>query len=219
MQFREIDTPIVLRGKRMTSYRAPVITEYVDTLTGEIAKATELRSSKEFWPEIYASERCMQREFILNSLRPEVRQFALFVLRFRNQRRGVTPGFEKLVKWYGEITGKRADNVRRYVIPLKEAGIIAGESLLGPLFQIAGKSVAATGHLCEDSNAYSRFVQMRLRQSGIELGVETDKEPEWLKLVVPVAATHSADLPDSTPSYLKELIAQYMQDHPEPQFA
>lgn len=219
MKFREIETPIMLQGKRVTSYRAPVITEYIDTLTGEILQATELRNDKELWQVMYASERCMQREFILNSLRPEVREFALFVLRFRNQRRGVTPGFEGLVKWYAELSGKRADNVRRYIHALTEAGIIAGESLLGPLFQIAGKSVAAGEHLCEDSNAYSRLVLMRLQQRGIESGIETDGEPGWLKFIVPSVETHSAEFPSSMPSHIRELITQYMQEHPEPQFA
>lgn len=219
MKFREIETPIMLHSKRVTSYRAPVITEYVDTLTGEILQATELRNDKELWQVMYASERCMQREFILSSLRPEVREFALFVLRFRNQRRGVTPSFEGLVKWYAELSGKRPDNVRRYIPVLTDAGIIAGESLLGPLFQIAGKSVAAGEHLCEDSNAYSRLVLIRLRQRGMESGFETDGEPGWLQFVVPSVETHNAELPSSMPSHIRELITQYMQDHPEPQFA
>lgn len=219
MKFREITTPIMLRGKEVTSYRASVVTEYVDTLTGAILQAAELRNSKELWPVIHASERCLQREFILNSLRPEVREFAFFVLRFRNQRRGVTPGFGQLAKWYAELEGKRADNVRRYINPLEEAGIIAGDSLLGPLFQIAGKSVAAREHLCEDSNAYSRLVLMRLPQHGMNTGTETDGEPGWLKFAVQSETTHSDVLHPSLPAHLRELISRYVREHPEAQFA
>lgn len=218
-KFREMTTPIMLRGKEVTSYRAPVITEYLDRTTGEILEAKELRKGSELWPEFHVSERCLQREFILNILRPEVREFALFVLTFRNKRRGVTPGFGQLVKWYAELTGKRADNVRRFIKPLEEVGIVAGESLLGPLFQIAGKSVAAWEHLCEDSNAYSRLVLIRLRQRGMDSGLDTDEEPGWLKFVVQVETTHSAVLQPALPAHIKELISRYVLEHPEGQFA
>lgn len=219
MKWREIDQSIMLNGKKVTCYRAPVITEYVDTGTGEILEAKELCKGKELWPELHASERCLQREFILNSLRPEVREFALFVLRFRNQRRGVTPGFDRLVRWYAEFAGKRADNVRRYIKPLEEVGIIAGESLLGSLFQIAGSSVSAREHLCEDSNASSRLglmrVQQRVRDSGIEIG----KEPGWVPFVTQDEATHNAVLRPALPACFRELISRYVLEHPEPQFA
>lgn len=219
MKWREISTPIIRRGKEETCYQAPVITQYVDTHTGEILEAKAIRKDKELWPELHFSERCLQREFILNSLRPEVREFALFVLTFRNKRRGVTPGFRQLVKWYAELAGKRADNVRRFIKPLEEAGIVAGESLLGPLFQIAGKSVAAWEHLCEDSNAYSRLVLIRLRQRGMDSEPNTDEEPGWLKFVVQVETTHSAVLHPALPAHIKELISRYVLERPEGQFA
>lgn len=223
MNWREIDTPIMLRGKKVTCYRGPVITEYVDTCTGEILEATELRKgkdkNKELWPELHASERCLQREFILNSLRPEVREFALFVLRFRNQRRGVTPGFDRLVRWYAELAGKRADNVRRYIKPLEKVGIIAGDSLLGSLFQITGNSVSPREHLCEDSTASSRLglmrVQQRVRDSGIEIG----KEPGWVPFVTQFEITHNAVLHPILPACIRELISRYVLEHPEPLFA
>lgn len=219
MKFREIDQPIMLKCKKVTSYQAPVITEYVDTHTGEILEAKALRDNKELWPAFDFSERCLQRECILNNLRPEVREFALFVLRFKNQRRGVTPGFGQLVKWYAELTGKRADNVRRFIKPLEEAGIVAGDSLLGPLFQIAGKSVAAWEHLCEDSNAYSRLMLILLRQRGMDSGTERDGEPGWLQFVAQVETTYSAGLHPGLPAYIRELINRYVLEHPEAQFA
>lgn len=219
MKWREIDTPIMRRGKEESCYQAPVVTQYVDTHTGEILETKAIRKDKELLPELHFSERCLQREFILNSLRPEVREFALFVLTFRNRRRGVTPGFGQLVKWYAELTGKRADNVRRFINPLEEAGIVAGESLLGPLFQIAGKSVAAWEHLCEDSNAYSRLVLIRLRQRAMDSGPETDGEPGWLSFVAQVETADSAVLHHALPAHIKELISRYVLEHPEGQFA
>lgn len=80
------------RGKKIDAYLAPVVTEYLDTETGEILKADDLRRENrhDFYQPFHASERVLQREAVLNSLRPEVRKFALFVLKFRNHRRGIT---------------------------------------------------------------------------------------------------------------------------------
>lgn len=205
---RKINPPIKLNGKEVTCYQAPVITEYVDTHTGEILEAKGLRNGKELYLELHFSERCLQREFILNSLRPEAREFALFVLAFRNKRRGVTPGFEQLVKWYAELNGKRADNVRRLIKPLEKAEIIAGDSLLGPLFQIAGKSVTAWEHLCEDSNSYSRLVLIRLRQLSMDSGTETDGEPGWIRFAAQVETTSSAVLHPALPAHIREFLSQ-----------
>jgi len=218
-KFREINSPIMQRGKAITSYRAPVITEYVDTLTGEILPATELTSDKELWPVIHASERCMQREFILNSLRPEVQEFALFILRFRNQRRGVTPCFGQLAKWYAELKGKRTDNVRRYFNPLERAGIIAGESLLGTLFQIAGKSITAREHMSEDSNSYSKIALIQLRQRDIAWERENDNELASLKCIAQTDASFNAASFPLLPAHIRAVINRYVQEHPEGQFA
>lgn len=160
---RKIDSPIHLNGEKVTRYKAPCITEYVDMQTGEIIPAIALKNNPEVWPTVHNSERMLQREFILHGLRDEVREFAVFILQFRNQRRGVTPGVEQLVKWYAEITGKQACHVRRYVPPLENAGVIAGSSVLGPLFQIAGRSVSANKHLGEDSEAARKFMLIRAK--------------------------------------------------------
>jgi len=218
MRFREITTPIMLRGKEVTSYRAPVINEYLDRTTGEILSVNELRDSKELWPAFDFSERCLQREFILDSLRPEVREFALFVLRFRNKRRGVSPSFEQLARWFAEITGKRADNVRRYIKPLEKARIIAGESLLGPLFQIAGRSVPTSEHLAEDSNASAEFALLHLKERIKRTGIVIAKEPSWLQYVQP-ERIHSDLLCPELSAALKEFINRYVREHPEACFA
>lgn len=177
---RKLDSPICLNGEKATRCKAPCITEYVDMKTGEIIPAITpeymdmetgkiiparvMKDDPEVWPTVRSSERMLQREFILESLREEVREFAEFVLQFRNQRRGVTPGVEQLVKWYAIFTDKQACHVRRYVKPLEEAGVIAGSSLLGPLFQIAGKSVSANKHCGEDFYASMRFMEMLIKK-------------------------------------------------------
>lgn len=221
LKWREIaENPITLKGKSVTSYQAPFISEYVDTQTGEILPSSQLRNNDELWPTIYASERALQRENILNNFRPEVREFALFVMRFRNQRRGVTPNFEQLVKWYAEIKGKRPDNVRRYLPVLKAAKIIAGDSLLGGLFQIAGKSVRAALHSAEDSNASAMYALLRLRAKHRNHDIDLVPEPYWWKSAQAMPQYSEALCPaPSLPADIKAMIARCVQEHPEAAFA
>ena len=162
-ELKKLSTPIRINGEQIVRYKAPCITEYVDMETGEIIAAAALKDNPkvlptDVWPTVRSSERMLQREFILGSLREEVREFAEFVLQFRNQRRGVTPGVDQLVKWYAILTDKQACHVRRYVKPLEEAGVIAGSAVLGPLFQIAGKGTTASAHLSEDFHASLNFM-------------------------------------------------------------
>ncbi|MGE5648896.1 MAG: hypothetical protein ACM34A_01755 [Bacillota bacterium] len=162
-QMRKLSPPVRINGKKAIRYPAPVITQYVDMVTGEIIDATALKNDPEFWSTVYFSERVLQRRFILAGLRKEVREFALFILAFRNQRRGVTPGVDGLVKWYAELTGKQACHVRRYLQPIEDAGVLVGSSLLGPLFQIAGSSTTASAHLGEDFRASGDFMLMLIK--------------------------------------------------------
>lgn len=126
-------------------------TEFVDMTTGEIVPA-----ESGSMPVLDLRDKIARQGAALGKLRPEVLEFAYFVLAFRNRRRGITPGVNTLCRWYGELTGKRADNVRRYVSKLEQAGILAGESLLCPLFQLSGG--AARSHLGEDDRAYVKFL-------------------------------------------------------------
>lgn len=168
-EMRKLKTPIRINGEKVDRYRAPLIIEYVDMETGEIIPAAAVSKDSEVWPTFHFSERVLQREFILASLRKEVREFALFVIAFSNKRRGVTPGVDELVKWYARLTGQRACHVRRYVPRLEKMKVLAGASLLGPLFQIAG-STATTGiHLGEDFRACEKFMRMLIKQAGAAL--------------------------------------------------
>jgi hypothetical protein len=163
-ELRKLSAPIRINGEQIVRYKAPCITEYLDMESGEIIAAAALKDNPDVWPTVRSSERMLQREFILGSLREEVRKFAVFILQFRNQRRGVTPGIDQLVKWYATLTGTEAFHVRRYVKPLEDARIIAGSSVLGPLFQIAGRSVGASKHLGEDAEAARKFMLALMKQ-------------------------------------------------------
>jgi hypothetical protein len=138
------------------------VTEYVDMRTGEILPAEDLKDSPDVWPSFHFSENVLKREAILGQLHPSVREFARFILSFRNYRRGVTPGAEKLVEWYSRLYGKRPANVRRNLKTLEAAGLLAGESLLGPLFQYSGKKAKARAHLGEDAMASLKYLELSL---------------------------------------------------------
>lgn len=161
--WRRVKPSIMINGEEVSRYMAPLITEYVDMETGEIIPAEALKDDPEVWPTIRASERSMQRAFVLECLRKEVREFARFVLTFRNQRRGITPAIEDLVEWYAQLHGKRPGNVRRYVKQLEDTGILAGKAVLAPLFQIAGRSITAKEHSAEDVVASMKFMQMTFK--------------------------------------------------------
>lgn len=97
------------------------VTEYVDMTIGEILSATQVRKMgvKEIRPDAR-----VRRERILNGLRKEVRQFADFVLTFRNGRGGFAPGIDELVRWYAFLHDRRPNDVRRLVQRLVEGGVI-----------------------------------------------------------------------------------------------
>lgn len=97
------------------------VTEYLDTSTGEILTATEVCK---FGVREIRSDARVRREAVLASLRKEVREFADFVLRFRNGRCSFSPGMDQLVLWYAYLHDKRPDNVRRIVKGLIKGGVV-----------------------------------------------------------------------------------------------
>jgi len=137
--------------------------------TGEIIPAQQASI-----PLLDLRTKLAEKEASLRSLRPEVREFAYFVLCFANKRRGITPGIDSLCHWYAGITGKRADNVRRYVPKLEQAGILAGDNLLGKLWQrTGGKPSECMG---EEAIAACRYQQIKwkLRRSSMGDGRDID---------------------------------------------
>jgi hypothetical protein len=163
MKWRKLPRAITINDSEVIRYRAPFVTEYIDLSTGEIIKAGDLRNDPRVPPQIYVGEIMLQRHALMNSLRKEVRTFASFVLQFRNNRRGITPGIDTLVVWYAHIHKKRPSNIRRYVTVLEEAGFLAGESLLAPLFQRTGKSKTTKDHLGEDFSARATYLLMLMK--------------------------------------------------------
>ena len=159
---RELDDPILVKGKLVAAYDALEIAEYVDTATGEIISSVEAKRRPDFKPTIRTSELTLQKEAALSRLRPEVREFAYFVLAFRNQRRGMTPPMDGLVKWYALMTQKRPSDVRRYIPRLEEARICHGD-VMYPIFQFSGAKVRRIIHLAEMINASGKFTVMSYR--------------------------------------------------------
>lgn len=163
MEWRRLPKAIRLNNKLVLRYKAPCITEYLDVETGEIIHASILRNDPRVPSQIHLGEILLLRQALLDSLRREVRQFALFVLCFRNNRRGITPGIETLVEWYARLHGKRPSNVRRYVAVLEDKGLLAGSSLLSRLFQRTGNRALANEHLGEDVEARRKYFALRFR--------------------------------------------------------
>jgi hypothetical protein len=161
--WRKLPNAILINNKLVIRYQAPKIVEYLDLTTGEIINASALRHDPRVPPQIHIGEIQLLRESLLASLRKEVREFALFVLHFRNDRRGTSPEIATLVEWYALINKKRPSNVRRYVKALQEASFFAGESLISPLFQRTGKTLTSKDHLGEDAAARSMLMKIRLK--------------------------------------------------------
>lgn len=142
----------------------PVVKEYVDVSTGEILSAKRVLQIG-IKPYNYVLIR-QQQTLVLGLLRKEVLNFANFLLMFRNKRRGISPDLDTICKWYAEAHNMRKDNVRQYVKVLKNCGVLASDTLMAPLFQIAGKNTKAVDHLSEDFDAaikYEKYLR-RLRE-------------------------------------------------------
>jgi hypothetical protein len=163
--WRQVNVPITLEGKVRSKYLSTEI-EYVDQDTGELLSDKQVGMLTGGSPPIHFSERCLQRQTILDRLRPEPREFATFVLGFRNRRRGITPDVAKLCGWYAQVTGKQPNHVRRYIPKLYEAGVLEGESLVGSLFQISGRHTTAAEHRPEDVVAELKFMMLAMNGYG-----------------------------------------------------
>lgn len=124
----------------------------LDTQTGELLQMGQLPENDVQTP-LWYEEVTIIRETILKSLRSEVREFANFVLQFRNHRRGIFPGITQLASWYGKLHGKRPDNVRRLVNQLIKSGLLENETLVGQYFQFAGQGKPASYHKGEETRA------------------------------------------------------------------
>lgn len=124
--------------------RVKKVVSYVNSFTGEVIPAAPVKTlpPKDFRKKLTEQAR------VLRGLRPEVQTFALFLLSFRNRRRGISPGVSTLARWWAKMTQQQVSHVRRYIPRLYDAGVLAGENLLCPVWQWAGGK--AIRHLGED---------------------------------------------------------------------
>lgn len=161
---KRLQIPILVNGSEVFLIEDYSVKEYVDIKTGKIVQA-ELVHKECNIKEIDYGVMVMQRQYLLSKLRKEVREFALFVLKFRNKRRGITPTIKVLCQWYAEIKGTRPDHVYRYIPKLQSGGILSKDSpdVMTPLFQISGSNTTAKYHLSEMSNANSIFTMMLIK--------------------------------------------------------
>lgn len=155
------------------------VQEYLDWSTGEVIPVAGTDRSNSNRP---ATER---RRKVLKSLRPELRSFAVFVLKFRNKRRGLTPGVDTLCKWYSQVHSKQPQHVRRYLQRLKDVGILAGENVLGKDWQMWDSQARNTDHLGEDVTAWVTFWSGYIRPKLAREALDNPMPPHWLRNAEP----------------------------------
>lgn len=151
------------------------VTEYLDMKTGEIIDASSI---SRMGMKVIRPDAMRRREAKLNSLRTEVRRFALFLLRFRNRVGGFLLTREELIKWYGKLEGKEAKHIRRYLPRLVDAGILDFDHRLNPDFMQFDPEVGREGVRGETFTAYRIFDELRLRTLRDDGGRERHGEIE-----------------------------------------
>lgn len=141
--------------------------EYLDLNTGEIITA---ESAKHHGMKAVRPDAMLRREQKLNQLRKEVRQFAVFLLKFRSQLGGFLVELDQLVKWFGEHEGKEAKHIRRYLPRLIDGGILDFDHRLNPDFMWFDPEVGKSGVRGEAFTAYRIFTGLQLRRWPAILG-------------------------------------------------
>ncbi|CAJ0787930.1 hypothetical protein LMG18090_02187 [Ralstonia mannitolilytica] len=151
------------------------VTEFIDMASGEVIPVAVVQMTP-----LDLRGKQAKKDAALASLRPEVRKFALFVLGYANNRRGLTPGIDTLCHWYAGLAGKQPQHVRRYIPKLAAVGILDGENLLGLLFQRTGGT--ARSHRGEEVRAADRFLRDRL--SG-KFAPDANEQDDRMPVVLP----------------------------------
>lgn len=163
----KIQLPIIRNGKKHLTAES-VDVEWVDVDTGEILSKSDVTK---LGLVVYDyGIMVLQREYIINSMRKEVKEFALFVLEFRNQRRGITPGIDELCHWYARFTGRKHFHIRRMVPNLIEAGVLSKDNndVVMPLFQFRGNGKSSTSFLTEMEDAKRKLIDMEVKRDSIQ---------------------------------------------------
>lgn len=192
---RLTDPQMLRHGRWVRSYEAPEL-EVVDLDTGEMFRLVGT----------HVGERFHQREFVFSQMRAPVRHFAMFVLQFRNYRRGMSPGLDDLVHWYAELYDLRADNVRRYVATLKSIGFLETETLMGPLFQLSKSDMHPGEYLSEEFGSWARYTLMLGKKERLleQRDEYIGKKRSWLSLASTLSSVPAPPLSDESTASTSE---------------
>jgi len=149
-------------GKTYRFTRQKVI-EYLDPDTGEIIALKHFKQlgGVEYNYGVFAQE----RNEILDTLREEVKDFACFVLKFRNKRRGISPNLEKVLEYYSRFSSKRIDNIKSRLLPKLYGKVLSNDNLLMPPFQFSGKNEKAYSHIAEEFVAENTFIYLMRKKN------------------------------------------------------
>lgn len=119
--FLVIHSTEVFRGKLF-------VKEYLDLNTGELIPRGKLQMV-----EVRPDART-RREQKLNALRAEVRDFAVFLLRFRNKGGDFLVSLKDLIKWYSMMKHKSVKHINRYLPKLVDAAVLDFDLMLNEDF-------------------------------------------------------------------------------------
>ena len=134
------------------------VSEYLDMSTGEIIPAKNVHS-KSIRPEGR-----IRREEKIKALRSEVRNFALFLLKFRSQGGGFLIDLPDLVRWYAKLTGKQVKHINRYIPKLVDGGVLDFDKMLNEDFMWFDSSATKAELKGNTFKAYRIFSDMLLKK-------------------------------------------------------
>lgn len=139
------------------------VTEYLDPETGEIIALKQFKQlgGIDYNYGVFAQE----RNEILDTLREEVKDFACFLLKFRNKRRGISPSLEKILEYYSRFSSKRINNIRNRLLPKLYGKVLSNDNLLMPPFQFSGKNEKAYSHIAEEFVAENTFLHLMKKKN------------------------------------------------------
>ena len=111
----------------------------------------------------------IERQRRLDSLREEVRAFAVFVLHFRNEACGFLVPMDTIKSWYSKYSGKRSDNINRYIQKLIDGGILENEIQLTKVFMLNNPNRSKKDALGDVFRAESKFSILMLSKENHEI--------------------------------------------------
>jgi len=106
------------------------VIEYLDVKTGEIIPSDKAGI------KVIKPDAMLERLNRLDALKDSVKDFALFLLSFRNKACGFLVPIEVIVKWYSIYSSKQVQHTRRLIQSLIQAKILSNEYELESIFMI-----------------------------------------------------------------------------------